>query len=192
MASQGIPAYRGAMSTSRSKAGSKAGSQHGNQHGNTPPQIRIRRVYEAPDGGYRVLVDRIWPRGIAKADLELDEWCKSVAPSSQARKDFHHDPDRFADFTRRYEAELDAAGRPGNHGEPDDGGAPAVDALLERWEDSRKKDLVLLYAAKDPEINHAVVLRRFLQAKSGGQDQSSGTHQQRHQPRPSHEKDPST
>ncbi|MEW1981452.1 DUF488 family protein [Citricoccus sp. NPDC079358] len=189
------------MSTSRSKAGSKAGGQHGSQRGNTPPQIRLRRVYEAPDGGYRVLVDRIWPRGIAKADLELDEWCKSVAPSSLARKDFHHDPDRFADFTRRYEAELDASGRPGNHGEPDDGGEPAVDALLERWEDSCKdgtKDLVLLYAAKDPEVNHAVVLRRFLQSKSGGQgksdgqDKGGGTHHQRHQRRQSHEKDPSS
>ncbi|MFC4430307.1 DUF488 domain-containing protein [Citricoccus alkalitolerans] len=145
------------MSTSRSKAGSKAGS--------TPAQIRIRRVHDAPDGGYRALVDRIWPRGIAKADLELDEWCKAVAPSGEARKDFHHDPERFTDFTRRYEAELDASGRAGNHGAPDDGGAPAVDALLERWDSSRKKDLVLLYAAKDPEANHAVVLRRFLQDK---------------------------
>lgn len=185
MAGRGIPAYRGAMSTSRSRAGTNSGSQHGS----TPPQIRIRRVYEAPDGGYRVLVDRIWPRGIAKADLELDEWCTSVAPSSQARKDFHHDPDRFADFTRRYEAELEATGRPGDHGEPDDGGAPAVDALLERWADSCKdgaKDLVLLYAAKDPEVNHAVVLCRFLR------DKSSGTHQPRHQRRQSHEKDPSS
>lgn len=122
MAGCGIPAYRGAMSTTRSTAGSRAGSQHGG----TPPQ---------------------------------------------ARKDFHHDPDRFADFTRRYEAELDATGRPGDAGdpgEPDDGGAPAVDALLERWEASCKdgtKDLVLLYAARDPEVNHAVVLRRFLQEK---------------------------
>lgn len=123
-------------------------------------RIRIRRVHDAPDGGYRVLVDRIWPRGVAKADLELDEWCKAVAPSTEARKEFNHRPERFAEFTDRYEAELGAPGDPEN---PDDGGRPAVDALLERWEDSRKKDLVLLYAAQDQDHNQAVVLRDVLQ-----------------------------
>lgn len=127
--------------------------------GKHPATIRIRRVFDSPDGGYRVLVDRIWPRGIAKADLELDEWCQAVAPSTEARKDFHHDPERFASFRRRYTAELEESG---NAEEPDDGGAPAVQALLERWRDSRKKDLVLLYAAKDTENNHAVVLRDHL------------------------------
>lgn len=122
-------------------------------------EIRTRRVYASPDGGYRVLVDRIWPRGIAKADLELDEWCQAVAPSTEARKDFHHDPERFASFRRRYTAELEDSGDPQ---EPGDGGAPAVQALLERWRDSRKKDLVLLYAAQDTEHNHALVLRDHL------------------------------
>lgn len=131
--------------------------------GEHPATIRIRRVFDAPDGGYRVLVDRLWPRGIAKADLELDEWCRAVAPSTEARKDFHHDPDRFASFCRRYTAELEESGNPE---EPDDGGAPAVQALLERWRDSRKKDLVLLYAAKDTENNHAVVLRDHLRKES--------------------------
>lgn len=122
-------------------------------------RIRIRRVYDAPDGGYRVLVDRIWPRGLAKADLELDEWCKAVAPSTEARQEFDHRVERFAEFTDRYEAELGAPGDPENS---DDGGRPAVDALLERWEGSRKKDLVLLYAARDEEHNHALVLRDVL------------------------------
>lgn len=131
--------------------------------GQRPAEIRIRRVYDSPDGGYRVLVDRIWPRGIAKADLELDEWCQAVAPSAELRKDFHHDPDRFASFRRRYAAEL---GDPADPEEPDGGGAPAVEALLERWRDSRKKDLVLLYAAKDTENNHAVVLRDHLRKES--------------------------
>jgi len=122
--------------------------------------IRIRRVYDAPDGGYRVLVDRIWPRGVAKADLELDEWCKAVAPSTETRKEFNHRPERFAGFTERYEAELGAPGDPEN---PDGGGRPAVEALLARWQDSRKKDLVLLYAAQDEDHNQALVLRDVLQ-----------------------------
>ncbi len=123
--------------------------------------IRVRRVYDAPDGGYRVLVDRIWPRGVAKADLELDEWCRAVAPSTEARKEFDHRPERFAEFTERYEAELGAAGDPEH---PDDGGRPAVEALLARWRDSRIPDLVLLYAAKDEAHHHALVLRDVLQA----------------------------
>lgn len=114
--------------------------------------IRIRRVYDAPDGGYRVLVDRLWPRGIAKADLELDEWCKAVAPSPGIRKKFDHRPERFADFTRQYRHEL---AEPGDPEDPDDGGRPAVVGLLERWGDSRQKDLVLLYAAKDPEQHNS-------------------------------------
>jgi uncharacterized protein YeaO (DUF488 family) len=122
--------------------------------------IRIRRVYDAPDGGYRVLVDRIWPRGVAKADLELDEWCKAVAPSTEVRKEFNHRPERFAEFTERYEGELGAPGDPEN---PDGGGRPAVDALLARWQDSRKKDLVLLYAAQDEDHNQALVLRDVLE-----------------------------
>jgi uncharacterized protein YeaO (DUF488 family) len=122
--------------------------------------IRVRRVYDAPDGGYRVLVDRIWPRGVPKADLHLDEWCKAVAPSAGAREEFGHRPERFAEFTDRYEAEL---GAPGDPEEPDGGGRPAVEALLARWQDSRKKDLVLLYAARDEEHNHALVLRDVLE-----------------------------
>ena len=139
-------------------SGSTVGGM-GPESGQRPAQIRIRRVYDSPDGGYRVLVDRIWPRGVAKADLELDEWCPAVAPSAELRKDFHHDPDRFASFRRRYTAELEDSADPQ---EPDGGGAPAVEALLERWRDSRKKDLVLLYAAKDTEHNQAVVLRDHL------------------------------
>ncbi|MDI3330598.1 MAG: DUF488 family protein [Micrococcus sp.] len=122
--------------------------------------IRVRRVYDGPDGGYRVLVDRIWPRGVARAGLELDEWCKAVAPSVETRKAFNHRPERFGEFTERYEAELRAAGDP-EHSE--DGGRPAVDALLARWQGSRKKDLVLLYAARDEAHNQALVLRDVLE-----------------------------
>lgn len=126
------------------------------QHGS----VRVRRVYEKPDGGYRVLVDRVWPRGVAKADLDYDEWCKAVAPSSPARKEFDHRPERFEHFREVYRDELAAEADPET---PEAGGQPAVQALLQRWAGSRKKDLVLLYAAKDEEHNHATVLRDHLE-----------------------------
>jgi uncharacterized protein YeaO (DUF488 family) len=71
-------------------------------------KVQVRRVYEQPQrgDGTRVLVDRIWPRGMTKAKAHLDEWCKQVAPSSELRKWYSHDPDRFDEFTRRYKREL--------------------------------------------------------------------------------------
>lgn len=71
--------------------------------------IRVRRVYEAPDAadGTRVLIDRVWPRGVSKDELAMDEWVKDVAPSAELRKWFGHDPDRFPEFRRRYRDELD-------------------------------------------------------------------------------------
>src|SRR6476661_10864373 len=72
------------------------------------PQITVARVYDPPAGvPARVLVDRIWPRGIRKEDAHLDEWCKDVAPSTELRKWYGHDPERFDEFARRYKAELD-------------------------------------------------------------------------------------
>ncbi|MEV0148196.1 DUF488 family protein, partial [Nonomuraea sp. NPDC050733] len=77
--------------------------------------VRMRRVYEEPagDDGTRVLVDRVWPRGLSKAAARLDEWCKQVAPSTELRRWYGHDPDRFAEFTRRYLAELEEPERGG-------------------------------------------------------------------------------
>lgn len=73
-----------------------------------PPQVQVRRVYEEPepDDGTRVLVDRLWPRGLRKDAAHLDEWAKDVAPSSELRKWYAHDPAKFAEFCRRYTAEL--------------------------------------------------------------------------------------
>ncbi len=109
-------------------------------------EVRIRRVYEPPDGGYRVLVDRLWPRGLAKADAELDAWCKDVAPSAGLRKWFGHRAERFDEFARRYRAELI----------DNDAVAPLVAEI------SGRKDTVLLYGAKNEEENQAVVLRDYL------------------------------
>jgi uncharacterized protein YeaO (DUF488 family) len=70
--------------------------------------VRMRRVYDdlSPDDGTRVLVDRIWPRGLAKATARIDEWAKVVAPSTELRRWYGHDPSRFEEFRRRYQAEL--------------------------------------------------------------------------------------
>jgi uncharacterized protein YeaO (DUF488 family) len=109
--------------------------------------IVIKRAYDtsAPADGYRVLVDRLWPRGVRKEDLALNEWCKDVAPSSDLRKWFNHEPEKFAEFKAKYLHELDTSSTPRE--------------LLKRVGDAK---LTLVYAAKSPTINHAVVLRDFL------------------------------
>lgn len=108
--------------------------------------ILIKRVYAPPDAsdGLRVLVDRLWPRGIAKA--KVDVWLKDVAPSTALRQWFGHDPAKWIEFKKRYRAELKDN--------------PAVDELRAL---ARKSDVVLVYAAKDEAHNEAVVLQQFLQ-----------------------------
>ena len=114
-------------------------------------QVQVRRVYDTPepDDGARVLVDRIWPRGLTKVKAELQEWCKQVAPSTELRKWYSHDPDRFAEFTRRYQAEL---------AEPERSAALAH--LRELAADEQR--LTLLTATKQPEISEAQVLAEML------------------------------
>ena len=108
------------------------------------------KVHDLLDGekahGTKVLVDRVWPRGIKKEDLGHDEWLKDVAPSTELRKWFDHDEDKFDEFSERYRAELDEGGED-------------VDKLLELAKD----DVTLLYAAKDREINQARVLAEWLE-----------------------------
>ncbi|HEY5356954.1 MAG TPA: DUF488 family protein [Streptosporangiaceae bacterium] len=113
-------------------------------------EVRVRRVYDAPtrDDGTRVLVDRIWPRGLAKAKADLDEWCKHVAPSTELRKWYSHDPARFEEFTRRYHADLREPERSG-----------ALDHLRDLAKD---RTLTLLTATRQPEISEAEVLAQML------------------------------
>jgi uncharacterized protein YeaO (DUF488 family) len=113
-------------------------------------KVQVRRVYETPkrSDGVRVLVDRIWPRGLAKAKADLDEWCKQVAPSTELRKWYSHDPARFEEFARRYHVELDQAER--------------SDALSHLRELSKRRTLTLLTATKQPEISEAEVLAQIL------------------------------
>ncbi len=110
--------------------------------------IAIKRAYAppSPDDSYRVLVDRIWPRGIRKTELVLDEWQKEVAPSTVLRQWFGHDPAKWDEFCRRYYAELD--------------GRPDIVAALRRHAAAGK--LTLVYSARDDVRNNAEVLRRYL------------------------------
>lgn len=115
--------------------------------GNTS-DINIKRIYDKPENtdGYRVLVDRLWPRGVKKELAQLDEWDKDLAPSPALRKWFNHRRDRFDEFSRHYREELDSK-------------KEELDRL--RTLANRKK-LTLLYAAKDTMINHARVLHDVL------------------------------
>ncbi|MBT2594779.1 DUF488 domain-containing protein [Arthrobacter sp. ISL-72] len=110
--------------------------------------LAMKRVYDEPadDDGFRVLVDRLWPRGISKERARLDLWLKDIAPSAPLRTEFAHMQERFADFRKQYEAELE--------------NNPAVDTLRELAGKHRR--VTLLYGARDPEINNARVLLEFL------------------------------
>jgi uncharacterized protein YeaO (DUF488 family) len=112
--------------------------------------VRVRRVYDEPSrqDGTRVLVDRIWPRGMTKGRARLDEWCKQVAPSTELRTWYAHDPQRFAEFSRRYRAELAAPER-----------ATAFDHLRTL---ARTGALTLLTATKQADISEAAVLADLL------------------------------
>jgi uncharacterized protein YeaO (DUF488 family) len=112
--------------------------------------VRIARVYDAPgaDDGARVLVDRLWPRGLTKEAAALDEWLRDVAPSTELRKWYGHDPSLLDEFTARYRAELAEA--------------PAADALGSLRELSERGPIVLLTASKTVDISHAAVLADLL------------------------------
>jgi uncharacterized protein YeaO (DUF488 family) len=111
--------------------------------------VVIKRVYDKPaeTDGARILVDRLWPRGLSRRKAALDGWNKAVAPSPALRKWFGHKPERFAEFRRHYRAELK--------------NNPALEELR-----AAKGKLTLLYGAKDPKINHAVVLAAVLKQRS--------------------------
>jgi uncharacterized protein YeaO (DUF488 family) len=112
----------------------------------------MKRVYDAPEAsdGYRVLVDRLWPRGVSKERAELNEWEKDVAPSPDLRTEWHHsgDPGRFDEFAARYRDELDAN--------------PAAEGLLETGRAHER--VTLLFGARDERVNHAAVLLDWLAA----------------------------
>ena len=113
-------------------------------------RVELKRVYEEADAndGTRVLVDRLWPRGLSKERARVDAWLKEVAPSDELRQWFGHDPDKFAEFRKRYEAELAS-----------ESGKEAMTKLRELV---KRGHVTLLFAARDMEQNNAVVLRDVL------------------------------
>lgn len=115
-----------------------------------PAQVHLRRVYENPDpaGGRRILVDRLWPRGLARSAAAVDEWLKAVAPSDELRRWYGHQPEKFAAFRQRYEQELRSAERSG-----------AVDHLRQL---AREGPITLLTATRDVEHSQAAVLADWL------------------------------
>ena len=113
--------------------------------------IKIKKIYENPetDDGYRVLVDRLWPRGVSKKKAKLDLWLKEVAPSNDLRKWFNHQPEHFEEFKKRYKTEL------------------LTNSSLKELEQVVQKHstVTLLYSAHDPKLNQAIVLLAFLKER---------------------------
>ncbi len=118
--------------------------------------IRLQRAYEDPtlDDGYRVLVDRVWPRGRSRATLRLDEWARELGPSNDLRRWFGHRPARWEEFQRRYRDELAAPGQ-----------AALLDGLAQR---ARSSTLTLVYGARDEEHNQARVIADELARRPAG------------------------
>jgi uncharacterized protein YeaO (DUF488 family) len=114
-----------------------------------PGEIQLKRAYQpaSPGDGTRVLVDRLWPRGLPRAAAAVDMWMKEVAPSTGLRRWFGHDPERWSEFRRRYKAEL----------------AASPDALEALRSVAAKGRVTLIYGAKDERHNHAIVLKQMLE-----------------------------
>jgi uncharacterized protein YeaO (DUF488 family) len=116
--------------------------------------VKIKRIYDKPTDadGSRILVDRLWPRGVSKKDAKVELWLKDIAPGNDLRKWFSHDPEKWDEFKRRYFKELDAL--------TDKDGLLGI--IVEH---SRKGIVTLLYAAKDEDHNNAAALREYLHTK---------------------------
>lgn len=110
--------------------------------------IEIKRVYESPSStdGVRILIDRLWPRGIKKSELLMDDWIKDLSPSQDLRKWFNHDPSKFKEFEKKYTEELN---------ENEKIWLPLIKKYLQG-------KITLLYAAHDSEVNHAICLKNYL------------------------------
>jgi uncharacterized protein YeaO (DUF488 family) len=116
-------------------------------------EVAVKRIYDkrSPDDGLRVLVDRLWPRGVSRRRAALDEWMAELAPSTALREWFGHEPSRWAEFQRRYRAELRSRGE-------------AIEALRRL---ATAKRVTLLYAARDPLHNNAEVLKKLIEGDEG-------------------------
>jgi len=116
-------------------------------------QLKLERIYTKPVDldGYRLLVDRLWPRGISKVNAHLDDWVKDIGPSTELRKWFNHEPEKYPEFVKRYQEELKVNKL-----------TPILMAKIADW--LKETNVILLYGAKDEQHNQAVVLRDYLVA----------------------------
>ena len=133
----------------RKKAAEKAARRAKPAAGKKPSAaIRIKRTYDEPDrdDGLRILIDRLWPRGLSKSTLKLDSWVRHLSPSNELRKWYRHDPDKFAEFRKRYVAELKQQG----------------EGLAELRAAVKGKTVTLLTATRELDLSHATVLRELL------------------------------
>ena len=123
------------------------------------PVIKVKRIYQAADqkDGFRILVDRVWPRGLTKEAARIDLWLKDVAPSTPLRKWFGHDPALWDEFRNRYFAELDQNRGP-------------VEQILSK---AKKERVTLLFGAKDEKHNNAVALKEYLDKAQSASDGSA-------------------
>ena len=117
--------------------------------------VRVARIYEEPSGadGKRILVDRLWPRGVSKERAKLDDWCKAVSPSDELRRWYGHDPERFEEFSTRYRAELEEGER--------------AETLARIAEEAASGTVTLLTATKEPDISEAAVLKSVIEELGG-------------------------
>ena len=141
------------------------------------PHVHVARIYEParPDDGTRVLVDRIWPRGLSKSDAHLDEWCKQIAPSARLRTWYAHEPSRFTEFSRRYRLELDAP-------------EPAA-ALAHLRQVARRRTVTLLTATKEIELSQATVLADLIRHPEQAHDDSADDRRASPERRPTRARD---
>jgi len=116
-------------------------------------QLKLERIYTKPADldGYRLLVDRLWPRGVSKVNAHLDDWAKDIGPSTELRKWFNHEPEKYPEFVKRYQEELKVNKL-----------TPILMAKIADW--LKETNVILLYGAKDEQHNQAVVLRDYLVA----------------------------
>jgi uncharacterized protein YeaO (DUF488 family) len=114
-------------------------------------ELAIKRIYDEPatSDGYRVLVDRLWPRGMSKQKAALNDWCKEIAPSTELREWFGHKPERFQEFKARYEDELQHNAK--------------LAEILAEWQNHQK--VTLLYATRDPRLNEATIIKEFIESR---------------------------
>lgn len=136
--------------------------------------VRLKRAYEpvAPDDGRRLLVERLWPRGLRKEQAHFDDWLKEIAPSDSLRKWFHHDPDRWSEFEQRYARELES-----------EAAHAVIDNLVTL---AASETVTLIYSAHDEEHNNAIVLKRMIERRLRRPPRKATRRTERHVPSRSH------